>query len=223
MSYPTPQHLLDPALKRRDPTGTPVIFSMRPSKKIDGLSSSILAGADILASECSFRQGDGPCEQAAGISHQRSGVGPGASSLRCCTRRCRSQPVLYPAQRKSPHEKDRIFQRRTANICASFNALQFRIALPREASAFDYQIEADWQLLNTCNYRSGFCFFPGEILGEKLVTYADADEWVRRSKPAAFDGWCILRGASPASYPDFVRLCELLTRGTLHIHTTPKI
>ena len=29
-----------------------------------------------------------------------------------------------------------------------------------------YDIEADWQLLNTCNYRCEYCFFPDAVLGE---------------------------------------------------------
>ena len=76
----------------------------------------------------------------------------------------------------------------------------------------DYQIEADWQLLNTCNYRCDYCFFPGEILGEKLVTYADADEWVKAFQTSGLRWLVHLTGGEPSIYPDFVRLCELLTR-----------
>lgn len=76
----------------------------------------------------------------------------------------------------------------------------------------DHQIEADWQLLNTCNYRCGYCFFSGEILGEKLVTYADADEWVKAFQSSGLRWLLHLTGGEPSIYPDFVRLCRLLTR-----------
>jgi hypothetical protein len=40
-----------------------------------------------------------------------------------------------------------------------------------------YDVEADWLLLNTCNYRCTYCFFSAETLSEKLKVYADHDEW----------------------------------------------
>ena len=40
-----------------------------------------------------------------------------------------------------------------------------------------YDIEADWQLLNTCNYRCAYCFFPPAVLGEKLTVYAKPEVW----------------------------------------------
>jgi MoaA/NifB/PqqE/SkfB family radical SAM enzyme len=74
-----------------------------------------------------------------------------------------------------------------------------------------YEIEADWQLLNTCNYRCSYCFFPPEMLGEKLRTFATPQEW-----RAAFDAtrkvWLLhLTGGEPSIYPNFIELCQRLT------------
>jgi len=37
-----------------------------------------------------------------------------------------------------------------------------------------YDIEADWHLLNACNYRCSDCFFGPETLGAKLTVQADS-------------------------------------------------
>lgn len=74
-----------------------------------------------------------------------------------------------------------------------------------------YDIEADWQLLDTCNYRCAYCFFPPDLLGSKLRTFATPLEWA-----SAFDAtghvWLLhITGGEPSIYPDFVGLCEALT------------
>lgn len=74
-----------------------------------------------------------------------------------------------------------------------------------------YDIEADWQLLNTCNFRCEYCFFSDDILGEKLRTFASVKEW-----QAAFDvtgkTWLVhITGGEPSAYPNFVDLCEAIT------------
>jgi len=75
-----------------------------------------------------------------------------------------------------------------------------------------YDIEADWRLLNTCNYRCGYCFLSAATLGEKLRAHASPTAW-----EAAFDAtgrtWLLhLTGGEPSLYPNFVELCERLTR-----------
>lgn len=75
-----------------------------------------------------------------------------------------------------------------------------------------YDIEADWHLLNTCNYRCSYCFFAPETLGAKLTTYADTNTW-----GSSFDRtgktWLVhLTGGEPGIYPRFVELCRSLTR-----------
>jgi len=75
-----------------------------------------------------------------------------------------------------------------------------------------YDIEADWQLLNTCNYRCTYCFFGPETLGSKLTSYADADAW-RASFDRTGMTWLLhLTGGEPGIYPKFVELCSSLTR-----------
>jgi MoaA/NifB/PqqE/SkfB family radical SAM enzyme len=74
-----------------------------------------------------------------------------------------------------------------------------------------YDIEADWQLLNTCNYRCEYCFFPPTTLGEKLIVHADPDAW-----KAAFDRtgitWLLhITGGEPTIYPGFPELAQVLT------------
>jgi MoaA/NifB/PqqE/SkfB family radical SAM enzyme len=76
----------------------------------------------------------------------------------------------------------------------------------------NYQIEADWQLLNTCNYRCNYCFFSSEVLGEKLKTYADADEWSKAFETSGLRWLLHLTGGEPSLYPNFVGLCEQLTQ-----------
>jgi MoaA/NifB/PqqE/SkfB family radical SAM enzyme len=74
-----------------------------------------------------------------------------------------------------------------------------------------YDFEFDWKLLNTCNYRCPYCFFPPEELGEKLKTYATVEEW--RDAFAALRLTCMLHitGGEPTLYPNFVDLCAALT------------
>jgi MoaA/NifB/PqqE/SkfB family radical SAM enzyme len=74
-----------------------------------------------------------------------------------------------------------------------------------------YDIEADWQLLNTCNYRCTYCFFPPAVLGEKLTIHAAPEVWRQ-----AFDRtnltWLLhITGGEPTVYPRFAELCERLT------------
>jgi MoaA/NifB/PqqE/SkfB family radical SAM enzyme len=80
---------------------------------------------------------------------------------------------------------------------------------------FDYDIECDWLFLWTCNYRCGYCFISPELLGSKIKVYATPEEW-----RAAFDAtgkrWLIhLTGGEPTVYPDFLELCEELTKSHL--------
>lgn len=75
-----------------------------------------------------------------------------------------------------------------------------------------YDIEADWILLNTCNFRCDYCFVSPEALGEKIQVHGSPEAW-----GAAFDAtgrtWLLhLTGGEPSVYPDFVGLCERLTR-----------
>jgi MoaA/NifB/PqqE/SkfB family radical SAM enzyme len=75
-----------------------------------------------------------------------------------------------------------------------------------------HDVEADWTLFTTCNYRCDYCFFSDEALGRKVSVKAGPAEWA-----AAFDrtglSWLLhITGGEPSHYPDFVDLCEALTR-----------
>jgi MoaA/NifB/PqqE/SkfB family radical SAM enzyme len=75
----------------------------------------------------------------------------------------------------------------------------------------NYNIEADWQLLDTCNYRCDYCFFGPETLGSKLRTFASPEGW-KSAFDATGDVWLLhMTGGEPSIYPDFVELCENLT------------
>ncbi|HEV8391838.1 MAG TPA: radical SAM protein [Dongiaceae bacterium] len=74
-----------------------------------------------------------------------------------------------------------------------------------------HDIEADWLLFTTCNYRCDYCFLPEKQLGAKVRVHATPEQW-----RAAFDRtgktWLLhMTGGEPSHYPDFVELCEILT------------
>jgi MoaA/NifB/PqqE/SkfB family radical SAM enzyme len=74
-----------------------------------------------------------------------------------------------------------------------------------------YDIEADWLLFRTCNYRCDYCFLSERSLGEKVEVLASPAEW-----RAAFDRtgktWLLhITGGEPSHYPDFAELAALLT------------
>jgi MoaA/NifB/PqqE/SkfB family radical SAM enzyme len=86
---------------------------------------------------------------------------------------------------------------------------------PDDAGAFAYDVECDWHLLSTCNYRCRYCFFPPEQLGSKLKVHASPREW-RDAFAATGRRWLIhFTGGEPTIYPEFVTLCALLARDHL--------
>lgn len=76
----------------------------------------------------------------------------------------------------------------------------------------NYQIEADWHLLNTCNYRCPYCFFSADILGEKLQSFASPREWQSAYDATGFTWLLHMTGGEPSIYPQFAELSEALTR-----------
>jgi MoaA/NifB/PqqE/SkfB family radical SAM enzyme len=75
-----------------------------------------------------------------------------------------------------------------------------------------YDVEADWTLLTTCNYRCAYCFHSPARLAARIRPPASVERLA-----AFFDGtgltWLLhLTGGEPFHYPDFVELCRLLTR-----------
>ena len=74
-----------------------------------------------------------------------------------------------------------------------------------------HDIEADWLLFTTCNYRCDYCFLSEASLGAKVRIQATPEQW-----RAAFDRtgktWLLhMSGGEPSHYPDFLELCETLT------------
>ncbi len=77
--------------------------------------------------------------------------------------------------------------------------------------AMRYDLEADWHLLNTCNYRCKYCFFSADVLGDKLRTFASPQSW-RSAFDATGKIWLLhMTGGEPSIYPQFVEFCETLT------------
>lgn len=75
-----------------------------------------------------------------------------------------------------------------------------------------YDIEADWHLLNTCNYRCGYCFFSSDVLGQKLQTYASPEQWQSAFDATGYTWLLHITGGEPSVYPSFTELCEALTK-----------
>jgi len=75
-----------------------------------------------------------------------------------------------------------------------------------------YDVEADWHLLLTCNFRCRYCFFTPELLGQKLHVFASPEEW-QAAFGATGKRWLIhMTGGEPTIYPRFVDLCDGLSR-----------
>ena len=74
-----------------------------------------------------------------------------------------------------------------------------------------YDIEADWQLLNTCNYRCAYCFFPPHTLGERLVVHGEPEVWWQAFDRTGVTWLLNITGGEPTIYPRFAELCQLLT------------
>lgn len=78
-----------------------------------------------------------------------------------------------------------------------------------------YDIEADWMLLDACNYRCTYCFFDESVLGRKIRPAASPIEW-REAFDRTGRTWLLhLTGGEPGAYPGFAELCRELTRSHL--------
>jgi MoaA/NifB/PqqE/SkfB family radical SAM enzyme len=75
-----------------------------------------------------------------------------------------------------------------------------------------YDIEADWRLLNTCNYRCAYCFSDAAVLGEKLRSFASPETWETAFNTSGKTWLLHMTGGEPSIYPNFVELCHRLTR-----------
>jgi Radical SAM superfamily len=75
-----------------------------------------------------------------------------------------------------------------------------------------YDVEADWILLNTCNYRCAYCFLSAADLGTKIRISGTPEQWVEGFSHAGKTWLLHITGGEPFIYPGFVDLCEQLAR-----------
>lgn len=75
-----------------------------------------------------------------------------------------------------------------------------------------YDIEGDWILFSTCNYRCTYCFWDETALGAKIAPIAPVDQLADFFDRSELTWLLHLTGGEPFIYPDFVQLCRLLTR-----------
>jgi MoaA/NifB/PqqE/SkfB family radical SAM enzyme len=75
-----------------------------------------------------------------------------------------------------------------------------------------YDVEADWELLTTCNFRCAYCFVPPAALAAKLTTYGTNTQWVEGFAATAKTWLLHITGGEPSIYPGFVDLCDKLSR-----------
>lgn len=75
-----------------------------------------------------------------------------------------------------------------------------------------YDIEADWTLMTTCNFRCVYCFHTTDRLGAKIAPPAPVDQLARFFDESGYRWHLHLTGGEPFHYPGFLDLCRLLTR-----------
>ncbi|GAA3216429.1 radical SAM protein [Dactylosporangium siamense] len=83
-----------------------------------------------------------------------------------------------------------------------------------------YDIEGDWILFSTCNYRCAYCFWDDTALGAPIRPIAPVEQLAGFFDRTGLSWLLHLTGGEPFIYPDFVRLCRLLTaRHLISINT----
>ena len=75
-----------------------------------------------------------------------------------------------------------------------------------------YDVEADWILLTTCNFRCSYCFVPPAALAAKTRVYGTPSQWLEAFNTTGKSWLLHVTGGEPSVYPGFVSLCEHLTR-----------
>ena len=75
-----------------------------------------------------------------------------------------------------------------------------------------YDIEADWMLLLTCNFRCPFCFIDPKLLGAKIQRIGTPERWVEGFRRTGKTWLLHMTGGEPAVHPDFVELAQRLSQ-----------
>lgn len=73
-----------------------------------------------------------------------------------------------------------------------------------------YDAEADWILLNGCNYRCDYCFWSPESLGSKISGLARAQRWAEAFNDTGKIWLLHITGGEPSLHPEFAELCARL-------------
>ena len=76
----------------------------------------------------------------------------------------------------------------------------------------NYEIEADWSLMTTCNFRCAYCFHSNRLLAAKITPPAPVEHLARFFDHSGLRWHLHLTGGEPFHYPRFVELCRLLTK-----------
>jgi MoaA/NifB/PqqE/SkfB family radical SAM enzyme len=88
------------------------------------------------------------------------------------------------------------------------------------AKGWPYDVEADWILLTTCNFRCTYCFLSVEALSRPIAPPASAQQLASFFDSTRLRWLLHLTGGEPFHYPDFLELCHLLTqRQVISINT----
>lgn len=92
-----------------------------------------------------------------------------------------------------------------------------------EAVGF-YDIEADWTLMTTCNYRCEYCFWSPQQLGRRISPPATVEALASFFVESGLTWLLHLTGGEPFLYPRFVDLCrQLAERHWLSINTNADV
>lgn len=76
----------------------------------------------------------------------------------------------------------------------------------------NYNMEAAWTLLSTCNFRCAYCFSRPDALEARLNIYATPKQWAESFNTTSKTWLIHITGGEPTIYPGFVDLCEQLTQ-----------
>jgi MoaA/NifB/PqqE/SkfB family radical SAM enzyme len=75
-----------------------------------------------------------------------------------------------------------------------------------------YDVEADWSLLYTCNFRCSYCFHSSKVLSANINIIGTPIQWAEGFN-ATDKTWLLhITGGEPSLHPDFITLCEALSQ-----------
>lgn len=74
-----------------------------------------------------------------------------------------------------------------------------------------YDVEADWILMTTCNFRCNYCFWTSDHLSRPIEPPAPVEQLASFFDQTGLTWLLHLTGGEPFAYPRFVELCQLLT------------